>query len=158
MTLNVTIYNMRIEDEIKQKKFKSEYQKILINLLFTGSWISLRESKILKPFGLTLQQYNILRILKGQYPNPATVNLLIERMLDKMSNASRIVDRLVNKKLITRKACPKDRRSVDVLIKAEGIELLRKIEEMQIEEQNEINSLTDSEMKTLNRLLDKLRG
>jgi DNA-binding MarR family transcriptional regulator len=133
---------MRIEDEIKQKKFKSEYQKILINLLFTGSWISLRESKI----------------LKGQYPNPATVNLLIERMLDKMSNASRIVDRLVNKKLITRKACPKDRRSVDVLIKAEGIELLRKIEEMQIEEQNEINSLTDSEMKTLNRLLDKLRG
>jgi DNA-binding MarR family transcriptional regulator len=158
MTLNVTIYNMRIEDEIKQKKFKSEYQKILINLLFTGSWISLRESKILKPFGLTLQQYNILRILKGQYPNPATVNLLIERMLDKTSNASRIVDRLVNKKLITRKACPKDRRSVDVLIKAEGIELLRKIEEMQIEEQNEINSLTDSEMKTLNRLLDKLRG
>ncbi len=149
---------MKIEDEIKQKKFKSEYQKILINLLFTGSWISLRESKILKPFGLTLQQYNILRILKGQYPNPATVNLLIERMLDKMSNASRIVDRLVNKKLITRKACPKDRRSVDVLIKAEGIELLRKIEEMQIEEQNEINSLTDSEMKTLNRLLDKLRG
>jgi DNA-binding MarR family transcriptional regulator len=149
---------MKIEDEIKQKKFKSEYQKILINLLFTGSWISLRESKILKPFGLTLQQYNILRILKGQYPNPATVNLLIERMLDKTSNASRIVDRLVNKKLITRKACPKDRRSVDVLIKAEGIELLRKIEEMQIEEQNEINSLTDSEMKTLNRLLDKLRG
>lgn len=157
-TLNVTIYNMRIEDEIKQKKFKSDYHKMIINLLYTGSWISLKESQILKPFGLTIQQYNILRILNGQYPNPATVNLLIERMLDKTSNASRIVDRLVRKKLVTRRVCTKDRRSVDVLINAEGIELLRKIEEMRIEEQNEFNSLTDSEMKTLNRLLDKFRG
>jgi len=157
-TLNVTIYNMRIEDEIKQKKFKSDYHKMIINLLYTGSWISLKESQILKPFGLTIQQYNILRILNGQYPNPATVNLLIERMLDKTSNASRIVDRLVRKKLVTRRVCTKDRRSVDVLINAEGIELLRKIEEMRIEEQNEFNSLADSEMKTLNRLLDKFRG
>ena len=149
---------MRIEDEIKQKKFKSDYHKMIINLLYTGSWISLKESQILKPFGLTIQQYNILRILNGQYPNPATVNLLIERMLDKTSNASRIVDRLVRKKLVTRRVCTKDRRSVDVLINAEGIELLRKIEEMRIEEQNEFNSLTDSEMKTLNRLLDKFRG
>ncbi len=88
---------MKIEDEIKQDKFKSEYQKLAINLIFTGNWINSKNAELLKPYKLTSQQYNLLRILRGQYPKPVTVNLLIERMLDKMSNASRIVDRLVKK-------------------------------------------------------------
>ncbi|HEY5533918.1 MAG TPA: MarR family transcriptional regulator [Ignavibacteria bacterium] len=149
---------MKLEKEIMQERFKSEHQKMVVNLLFTGSWIGFQQLQILKPFGLTIQQYNILRILKGQYPNPATVNLLIERMLDKTSNASRIADRLVHKKFITRKTCPEDRRSVDVVIRKEGLELLEKIEAKEKELENKFNSLTNSEMKSLNNLLDKLRG
>ncbi len=76
---------------------------------------------MLKPFKITTQQYNVLRILRGQHPNPASINLIIERMLDKMSNASRIVDKLVAKKLADRKVCPEDRRMVDVLITDKGI-------------------------------------
>jgi DNA-binding MarR family transcriptional regulator len=149
---------MKLEEEIKQKKFNSEYHKMVVNLLFTGSWIGLKNSQLLKPYGLTIQQYNILRILRGQHPKPATVNLLIERMLDKTSNASRIVDKLVNKKLATRKTCPEDRRSVDVLITEKGIELLEKIETVEDEFKDNFKNLSEIEMKTLNNLLDKLRG
>ena len=149
---------MRLEEEIKQKKFNSEYHKMVVNLLFTGSWIGFKNSQLLKPYGLTLQQYNIMRILRGQYPKPATVNLLIERMLDKTSNASRIVDKLVNKKLATRKTCPEDRRSVDVLITEKGLELLKKIETIEEEFKEKFKNLSENEMVTLNNLLDKLRG
>jgi DNA-binding MarR family transcriptional regulator len=149
---------MRLEEEIKQKKFNSEYHKMVVNLLFTGSWIDLKNTQLLKPFGLTLQQFNIMRILRGQYPKPATVNLLIERMLDKTSNASRIVDKLVNKKLATRKTCPEDRRSVDVLITEKGLELLKKIEALEVEFKDKFKNLSENEMKTLNNLLDKMRG
>jgi DNA-binding MarR family transcriptional regulator len=74
---------MKLEDEIKQKKFKDEYEKLVVNILFTGNWMNLLNAKNLKPLGLTLPQYNVLRILRGQHPKPATVNLLIDRMLDK---------------------------------------------------------------------------
>ena len=148
---------MRLEDEIKQKSFKSEHQKLVVNLLLTGSWVSFKSYEMLKPFKLTTQQYNILRILRGQHPNPATVNLLIERMMDKMSNASRIVDRLVLKKLVERKLKADDRRCVDVLITDKGLKLLEKIEEQEKVFETRFNSLTIKEAKELNRLLDKLR-
>ncbi len=149
---------MKLEDEIKQGKFRNEFQKLIINLIYTGGWINGRNSEFLKPFGLTNQQYNLLRILRGQYPEPATVNLLIDRMLDKMSNASRIVDKLITKKLVERKACSGDRRCVDVIITDKGLKLLQKIE---IEEKNWESlskNLSLSESKQLNKLLDKLRG
>ncbi len=149
---------MKLEDEIKQKKFRSDYHKMVVNLLYTGSWIGFNNSQHLKPFGLTIQQYNILRILRGQYPKPATVNLLIERMLDKTSNASRIVDKLVNKKYATRKICPEDRRSVDVLITVKGLELIKEIEKIEEENQKIFKNLSENEMRSLNNLLDKLRG
>jgi DNA-binding MarR family transcriptional regulator len=149
---------MKLEDEIKQKSFKNEYHKLVVNLFFTGSWMTLRSCEMLKPFKLTTQQYNILRILKGQYPNPATVNLLIERMLDKMSNASRIVDRLVAKKLVERKASANDRRCVDVVITDKGLKLLDKIALREVEFESKLNNLTNKEAKEVNRLLDKLRG
>lgn len=149
---------MKLEDEIKQKSFKNEYHKLIVNLFFTGSWLNFRSYEMLKPFKLTTQQYNILRILKGQYPDPATVNLLIDRMLDKMSNASRIVDRLVAKNLAERKACLKDRRCVDVIITDKGLKLLDKISEKEIELEKKLNNLTNKEAKEINRLLDKLRG
>ena len=104
---------MKIEKEIKQSKFKSEHQKMLINILYTSSWLAAKHAASLKPAGLSTQQFNILRILRGQHPEPATVNLLIDRMLDKNSNASRLVEKLRLKKLVERAICPEDRRAVN---------------------------------------------
>jgi DNA-binding MarR family transcriptional regulator len=149
---------MKLEDEIIQKKFGNEYEKLVVNILYTGNWMNLVNSSNLKPYGLTLPQYNVLRILRGQHPNPATVNLLIERMLDKSSNASRIVDRLLIKELLTRRACKKDRRSVDVSITEKGLKLLKKIDATQPKWKEIFNTLSEAEAKNLNILLDKLRG
>jgi len=149
---------MKIEDEIKQDKFKSEYQKLAINLIFTGNWINSSNAELLKPYKLTSQQYNLLRILRGQYPNPVTVNLLIERMLDKMSNASRIVDRLVKKNLVLRKSCPEDRRRVDIVITDKGMKLLDKIDLDEAKWEKRFENLTAKEATELNNFLDRLRG
>ena len=107
---------MKLEDEIKQKKFNSEFQKLAVNIIYTHSWLTYSQSKIFEQHGITLTQYNILRILRGQHPNPASVNLLKERMLDKRSDASRMVERLRVKGLVKRKICPNDRRKAEVLI------------------------------------------
>jgi DNA-binding MarR family transcriptional regulator len=149
---------MTIEEEISQVKFKNEHQKAGINLIFTGNWLQLRYSVYLKKFNLTLQQYNVLRILKGQDPNPITVNDIISRMLDKMSNASRIIDKLVLKKLTDRKICPKDRRQMDVRITSKGLELLGQIDVEFDSMEKKIIKLTIPEAKELNSLLDKIRG
>lgn len=149
---------MKIEDEIKQDKFKSEYQKLAINLIFTGNWINSKNAELLKPYKLTSQQYNLLRILRGQYPKPVTVNLLIERMLDKMSNASRIVDRLVKKNLVLRKSCPEDRRRVDIVITDKGMKLLDKIDQDEDKWEKRFETLTAKEAIELNNFLDRLRG
>ena len=119
---------MGIAEDIKQEKFKSEFSKAVVNILFTNSWIGQKNAQLFKSNGLTTPQFNILRILRGQHPKPATVNLLIERMLDKSSNASRIVDRLEEKGLVIRKQCSNDRRAVDVLISESGLELLKKMD------------------------------
>jgi DNA-binding MarR family transcriptional regulator len=149
---------MTIEEEISQVKFRNEHQKAGINLIFTGNWLQLRYSVYLKKFNLTLQQYNVLRILKGQDPNPITVNDIISRMLDKMSNASRIIDKLVLKKLTDRKICPKDRRQMDVRITSKGLELLGQIDVEFDSMEKKIIKLTIPEAKELNSLLDKIRG
>ncbi|TXK26318.1 MarR family transcriptional regulator [Pontibacter qinzhouensis] len=148
---------MRIEDEIKQQQFKNEYQKAYINLMLTSSRLQVQQAALFKPFGLTLPQFNILRILRGQYPKPATISLLIERMMDKTSNASRIVDRLEAKELVTRKQCPNDRRTVDVLITEKALALLKKMDGCEGGRETGIANLTDSEARELNRILDKIR-
>ncbi|GAC1598926.1 MAG: MarR family transcriptional regulator [Hymenobacter sp.] len=149
---------MRIEDEIKQPLFHDEHQKAHINLVYTAGWLQLRQAAAFKPFGLTLPQFNILRILRGQHPLPATVALLIDRMLDKTSNASRIVDRLEEKKLVTRTVCPANRRAVDIRITASGLELLERIDQADVIHANGLNQLTGTEMHQLNALLDKIRS
>ncbi|MEL6924012.1 MAG: MarR family transcriptional regulator [Bacteroidota bacterium] len=93
---------MKIGDEIRQRKFVNEYHKTHINVLFTASWLNKRVTKTLKPYSISRQQFNILRILRGQHPNPGNVKMISERMIDKMSNASRIVDKLEKKGLVTR--------------------------------------------------------
>ncbi|WP_317164475.1 MarR family winged helix-turn-helix transcriptional regulator [Pontibacter fetidus] len=148
---------MKIEDEIKQTAFKTEYHKAYINMLYTSNWLVQEQSNLFKPFGVTLPQYNVLRILRGQHPKPATVSLLIERMLDKTSNASRIVDKLEVKGLVTRKQCPNDRRTVDVLITDKGLALLKQMDDLDGGSKTGIRNLTEQETAELNRLLDKIR-
>ena len=148
---------MRIEDEIKQKAFKDEFHKAQINVIYTAGHLEEKQGAIFKPFGVTLPQFNVLRILRGQHPEPATVSMIIERMLDKTSNASRIVDKLEAKELVTRKQCPNDRRSVDILITEKGLELLKKIDKAMQNQQIGLQNLTEEEARELNRLLDKIR-
>ena len=150
---------MRIEDEIKQPVFHSSFQKAYINVVYTAGWLSMRQAAVFKTFGLTLPQFNILRILRGQHPRPATVSLLIDRMLDKTSNASRIVDRLEEKQLVTRQVCPANRRAVDIRITATGLGFLRRIED-EMPDPAQVTGmahLSPAELDQLNGLLDKIR-
>lgn len=148
---------MKIEDEIKQAAFRDDHQKAHVNLIFTANWLQQQQSGFFKQFGLTLPQFNILRILRGQHPRPATVNLLIERMLDKTSNASRIVDKLEAKQLVTRCVCPSNRRAVDIRISPDGLELLGRLDVAMANEQLGVQNLTPAEAAQLSNLLDKIR-
>lgn len=148
---------MGLEQDIKQKKFKDEHSKAIVNLIFTNNWLNEKQNKVFKPFGLTVAQFNVLRILRGQHPKPVTVNLIIERMLDRMSNASRIVDKLEKKGLVIRKQCASDRRAVDVIISDEGLNLLTQLDQDLYSWQESVKSLTDEECEQLNFLLDRFR-
>lgn len=149
---------MELEKEITSNKFENNYQKTVVNVLFTYGWVTNLLRKRFDKYHITMQQFNILRILRGQYPQPATINLLKERMLDKMSDASRIVERLVQKGLVSRCINEKDRRSVDIRINDQGLELLKTLDmELNIHEILKTH-LTDDEAEQLNTLLDKMRG
>lgn len=149
---------MKLEDEIHQTKFKSEHQKLAVNLLYTSNWLNGHYSSFFKNSDITTQQYNVLRILRGQYPNPCNIKLIKERMLDRMSDASRIVDKLKQKKFLLRKECPDDRRNVDIIITDAGLKLLESLDNIDEDFKGVFNTLSNEEMKTLNTLLDKLRG
>lgn len=148
---------MSIEQDIKQTNFKSPYSKAVINIFYTNNWLQSMQVEIFKPFDLTLQQYNVLRILRGQYPNPITVIAIIERMLDKMSNASRLVDKLLAKELVIRRLCPHDRRAVDVIITEKGLDLLDELDALQNQWEDKLHGLTENEALKLSELLDKMR-
>jgi DNA-binding MarR family transcriptional regulator len=150
---------MDIEKEIGQTiQFKSEIHKVAVNILFTASWLQLKNTETLKPYELTPQQFNILRILRGQHPHPASVNLLMHRMLDKSSNASRLVDRLEEKGFALRTTNKKDKRAVDVSITPKGLDVLKKIDDDIGLLEFHLNSISEAEAKQLNGLLDRLRG
>jgi DNA-binding MarR family transcriptional regulator len=148
---------MKIEEEICQQKFSSENAKAVVNVLFTSGWLNTKINNVLKPYGISAEQYNVLRILKGQYPDPATLGVVQERMLEKMSNATRLVDKLIAKGMVDRRQCPANRRAVDILITAKGLQLLGEI----LPKMNELDSnlgLCCEEAQHLNFLLDKLRS
>lgn len=148
----------KIEDAIQQKEFKDPYNKAVVNLLFTHSYLVTAQNALFKPHDLSPEQYNVLRILRGQNGVPTTVSSIQERMLNKMSNASRLVEKLKKKDLVRREECPTDRRQVDVIITEKGLELLKTLEK-QVEEDNiNLVRLTQEEAIQLNDLLDKLRG
>ncbi len=149
---------MKLEDEIKQQKFKNEFNKAIINIIYTSGWLNSVISKRLKPHDISIQQFNILRILRGQYPKPATILLIQKRMLDKMSNASRLVEKLRIKKMVERTTCPEDRRAVNIIITDSGLEVLRQVEESDESWEKQYNKLANTELETLNNLLDNFRS
>jgi DNA-binding MarR family transcriptional regulator len=149
---------MGIEEDIKSTNFEDNYHKAVINLSYTYGWITNISRPKFEQYNLTQQQFNILRILRGQCPKPATVNLLKERMIDKMSDASRIVDRLVQKGLVSRCTNNKDRRAVDIRISDEGLEILSKMDKEFKTSDMLKDNLTEEEAGQLSELLDKMRG
>ena len=149
---------MEIEKEIYNRKFENSHQKAVVNLLYTYGWITNLLRLLLNKHNVTLQQYNILRILRGHHPNPATINILKERMLDKMSDASRIVERLVQKDLVIRCVSEKDRRAVDILISQNGLDILQKLDTEISLKAMLSNNISEEEASTLSGLLDKMRG
>jgi len=148
---------MKIEEEIKQQKFRSPQQKAVINTIYTANWIQGRLQETFKLFNITLQQFNILRILRGQHPNSISATELKSRMLDKNSDVSRLLDRLLAKKIITKRTCPDDKRAADINLTEEGLELLRSIDKKQ-QQIDSILLLSEEEAVQLSELLDKCRG
>ena len=149
---------MKLEQEIKQSKFRNEYHKLAVNIIYSYNWFVKLHSELLAKHNVTMNQYNILRILRGQHPQPATVNLLRERMLDKMCDASRLVERLRIKGWIKRESCTDDRRRVDVSITEEGLNLLAEIDKENESQDAIFKKLSSGEADNLNQLLDKMRG
>jgi DNA-binding MarR family transcriptional regulator len=148
---------MALEDEINQRKFRNEYQKSAINIVYTYNWITEKMNRIFDESEITSQQFNILRILRGA-GEPLSTLQIRQRMLDKMSDTSRIVDRLVKKGLVKKNTCKTDRRLVDIVITERGRKLLEKIDAYAGQMDRIMMNLSVSEAKTLNELLDKLRN
>jgi len=149
---------MKLEDELKQSKFQSEHQKAMLNILFTSNWLSSESAQILKPFDISSQQYNVLRILKGQGDKAISVNDIMTRMLDRMSNASRLVEKLRKKELIERVTCERDRRQVDVKITKKGLKLLEKAD-LKMNSFGKIETrITKDEAILISEILEKVRS
>ncbi len=149
---------MNIENEIQQTKFRNEYHKAAANLLFTSNWLSNQVKDFLKPHQITFQQYNVLRILNGQFPKKVSIQDIKDRMIDKMPDVSRIVERLRKQALIEREVSENDRRVVKLTINEKGRELLAVLSHYYDEMDAILANLDNQEIEILNQLLDKARG
>jgi DNA-binding MarR family transcriptional regulator len=147
---------MSIEKDISQSSFRNEYQKSIINFIYTYHWLNEKMKSFFEKEDITGQQFNILRILRGA-GQPLSTLQIRQRMLDKMSDTSRIVDRLILKGFAKKIICKTDKRLVDVSITDKGKKLLAKLDEHENAMDALFSNLTDSEAKTLNKLLDKIR-
>ena len=149
---------MGIDQDIQQVKFRNPQQKAAINLIYTLSWMREKTKTIFEEEDITAQQFNILRILRGSFPQPLSTLQIRERMLEKMSDTSRIVDRLIAKGLVKKLICKNDRRLVDVLISDKGKKLLERLDVHEEEMDSAIGNLSEKEANTLSDLLDKIRN
>jgi len=147
---------MGIEQDIQQASFRNEFQKMGINLLFTANWLNEQIGKILSEEGVTQQQYNILRILRGS-ATPLSTLKIRERMLDKMSDTSRIVDRLIAKELVVKNTCEKDKRLVDITLSPKGLDLVDQLDQFNDRIDASLKGINASEAATMNQILDKIR-
>ncbi len=149
---------MKIEKELHQDTFNSINHKLALNLMFTNNWLLESQVRLLKPYSFTQPQYNVLRILRGSAPNPLTVNSIIDRMLDRMSNVSRLVDKLLEKGYVHRTQSTDDRRAVDIIISEKGMEILAEIDEQQVIWEKNFTKLDENDALKLIELLDNLRS
>ncbi|MFM7618997.1 MAG: MarR family winged helix-turn-helix transcriptional regulator [Bacteroidota bacterium] len=150
---------MSIEIDIKQTKFSSPYHRLGVNLLYTAAWLENEHRQLLKPFGITLQQFNVLRILRGQKGNPISVMGVCERMIDKSSNASRLIDKLIERGFVRRTVCPQDRRQVDVIITEKGLSLINNTDNLTMEMDLLLSKVLNQGQATeISDLLDKIRN
>jgi MarR family 2-MHQ and catechol resistance regulon transcriptional repressor len=149
---------MGLDQDILQTRFRSEHQKATLNILYTCNWITERTKELFAAEDITPQQFNILRILRGSHPKPLSTLQIRERMLDKMSDTSRIVDRLITKGLVKKAVCKDDRRLVDVMITDKGRKLLERLDSRQDEMDNIIGNISKKEAALLSELLDKIRS
>ena len=150
-------HHMGLEKDIHQEKFTSAKQKAMLNVMFTYGWVVERIRDFLATEDITHQQYNILRILRGSHPQPLSTLQIRERMLDKMSDTSRIVDRLIVKGLVKKGTCEKDKRLVDVTITEKGQKLLKKLDAHSDHIEGIMNNLSEKDAEMLSSLLDRLR-
>lgn len=148
---------MGIEKEIQQTNFRNEFQKLAINLMYTANWLNERISRMLLKEEITQQQYNILRILRGS-EHPLSTLQIRERMLDKMSDTSRIVDRLICKELVQKNACQTDKRLVDIILTEKGLKLVNKLDLLDAQLDALLNGIDENEAIVANQILDKLRA
>lgn len=150
---------MRIEDELKQlKKFTSEHEKLVVNILFTASWLESLSIQRFKPFGISPQQYNVLRILRGSAPNAVMLGEIACRMIDKNSNATRLVEKLRIKGFVKREICSSNRRQVDIIITKKGLELLEEIDVNTHNWNDSLLKLPQPDAILMNDFLDKMRS
>ena len=149
---------MKIEDVIKSTVSIDDSKKVILNIMFTQNVLGEKFGELLKPYDLSSEQYNVLRILRGQKGNPANMCVIQERMIAKNSNTTRLIDKLLLKDLVTREVCPDNRRKIEVQITTKGLELLIELDPKVIEhEQYFSKNLTKTELSQLNILLEKYR-
>ncbi len=149
---------MKIEEVIKSNVALKDAKKVILNIMYTQNVINDKFNEILKPYDLSGEQYNVLRILRGQKGNPANMCIIQERMLAKNSNTTRLIDKLLLKDLVTREVCPDNRRKIEVLITQKGLDVLTELDpKVDHHEQLFANNLTEIELQQLNNLLEKYR-
>jgi DNA-binding MarR family transcriptional regulator len=149
---------MKIEEVVKLNAIMGLSQKAVLNIIYTQNNINERLIEILKPYDLSNEQFNVLRILRGQKGNPANMCVIQERMLAKTSNTTRLVDKLLLKEFVTRKVCKENRRKIEVLITEKGLSVLKELDPKVVDyEKNIVANLTTNELEQLNNLLEKIR-
>lgn len=149
---------MGLEEDVKQTKFTNEHQKAMVNVLYTSSWLNNRNTTYFKKYNISPEQFNVLRILRGSQPNPMRLADIAERMIEKNSNCTRLVEKLRQKELVDRQLCESNRRQVDISITSKGLKLLSEIDKDYDEWLSIQKSITQAEAIELNRILDKLRS
>ncbi len=156
---NFVSENMKIEEEIKSTVAIDMAKKVILNISFTRNVISDKFQELIKPYDLSGEQYNVLRILRGQKGKPANMSIIQERMIAKNSNTTRLIDKLLLKEMVTRNECPANRRKIEILITQKGLDVLNKLDPDVIHHENYFaEKLTNTELEQLNNLLEKYRN
>ncbi|TPE40290.1 MarR family winged helix-turn-helix transcriptional regulator [Pontibacter mangrovi] len=149
---------MRIEEEIHQGEFKDDYRRLMANLLFTNNWVNQQQLPFFKELGLTLQQHNVLSIVRGQHPEPVCFGDIQNRMVDRNSNVTRLIDKLIEKGYVTRDICQTNRRMIEVRLTQNGLKKLQEVDEKFPSLFKRFHNLSPQEAVLVSNLLDKLRG